>query len=171
MKGHRTQNSRGAEDAVPEKTGRVCGGLQILRHLNVEPMIKKKASKTETKKTTRKQTGKKKHVDPARVREEIASLVKCSARDIAEAVMDLAKHGELAPAKFLLEMAGVYPPSTDGSQATQDEECLAKTLLDRLNIPDKPVVHDQQNAEDEGDSEEMGEAEEGKGEEESPVER
>jgi hypothetical protein len=36
-------------------------------------------------------------------------------------------------------------PLTDGSQATTDKDCPAKTLLDRLNIPDKPVGRDQED--------------------------
>jgi hypothetical protein len=45
-------------------------------------------------------------------------------------------------------MAGVYPPSTDGNVSTTDEDCLAKTLLDRLNIPASPVVHDEREKEE-----------------------
>ena len=33
----------------------------------------------------------------------------------------------------------MYPAVTDGEQATEEEDCLAKTLLDRLNIPKKPA--------------------------------
>lgn len=106
-------------------------------------MIKKKGKKTSKKKATRKRTSRK-PVDAAKVREEIAGMVKSGAKDITEAVMDQAKHGQLAPAKYLFEVAGVYPPSTDGSLATSHEDSLAKTLLDRMNVPDHPVVADQE---------------------------
>lgn len=67
-------------------------------------------------------------------------MVKAEARDITSAVIAQAMNGELAPAKYLFEMAGVYPPATDGSQATTEEDCLAKTLLDRLGPERKPAV-------------------------------
>lgn len=106
-------------------------------------MVKRKRKKSSGKRTTRRKTTSKKPVDPAKVREEIAGMVKSGAKDIAEVVMDHAMAGELAPVKFLFEMAGVYPPSADGSFSSAEEDCLAKTLLDRLNIPDDPVIADQ----------------------------
>jgi hypothetical protein len=56
--------------------------------------------------------------------------------------------GMVAPYKFLLEMAGVFPQVEDGSQTSKEEDCLAKTLLDRLGIPDSPVVADEYAKED-----------------------
>jgi hypothetical protein len=53
-----------------------------------------------------------------------------------------AKKGQLAPTKYLLELAGVFPSNTDGSAATDEEDCLAKTLLQRLNITTVPVKLD-----------------------------
>ena len=64
-------------------------------------------------------------------------MVEAQAGIMAQAVMDGQK-GQLATVKYLLEAASIYPPSTDGSHATADEGCLAKTLLQRLNIPDEP---------------------------------
>jgi hypothetical protein len=61
------------------------------------------------------------------------------------AVIGEGKKGQLATVKYLFEMAGVYPPLTDGSLATTDEDCLAKTLLNRLNIPDKPIGRDEED--------------------------
>lgn len=110
-------------------------------------MKMKKGKKSSGKKPAKRRTSKK-QMDATKVRQEIAGIVKSGAKGIAEAVMDQAMHGELAPAKYLFEMAGVYPPSTDGSLAsTREEESLAKTLLDRLNIPDHPVVADQEDEE------------------------
>ena len=106
-------------------------------------MAKKKGkSRTASKKTAKKKPTPRKSTDPARVREEISRIVKSKAKKITVAVADQAMHGDLAPAKYLFEMAGVYPAATsDGSQATAEEECLAKTLLDRLNIPTEPIAH------------------------------
>ena len=99
-------------------------------------MIKKKAKKTgkvAKKKSGKKSTGKRKQMDAAKVREEIAGLVKAGAPKIAVAVIDQAAHGELAPAKYLFEIAGIFPKPAEGEQATEEEDCLAKTLLARLD--------------------------------------
>ena len=74
-------------------------------------------------------------------------------------------------------MAHIFPQPTVESQTSNDEDSLAETLLDRLNIPKSPVVHDElQKEEDEDvvviqpkkeaaeDSEESGEEEEKKAE-------
>ena len=53
------------------------------------------------------------------------------------------RNGQLAPFKYLLEMASIYPPATDGSQTTTEEESLAQTLLRRLEIPLTPVAADE----------------------------
>jgi hypothetical protein len=114
-------------------------------------MIKKKAkskkSKTTKDKPAKKKTSpkSKKERSPAAVRNDISKMVESGAKKITKAVMDQAMTGQLAPARFLFEMASIYPPSTDGSQATADEECLAKTLLRRLDLPDEPVVRDEED--------------------------
>ncbi len=112
--------------------------------------IKKKAKgKTAAKKSAKKSTAKgKKDLNPADVREDIAQLVKEHAKTMAGAVIGEGEKGQLAPVKYLLELAKIFPPATDGSQVSQDEDCLAKTLLDKLNIPDKPVIADQDDEED-----------------------
>lgn len=104
---------------------------------------KGKSKKTEKKgrgKTTRGTSGKK--LDPAKVREDIAGIVKSRAKKITIAVADKAGHGELAPARFLFEMAHIYPQPPEGTVPTADEESLAQTLLRSLNIPESPVAHD-----------------------------
>ena len=52
---------------------------------------------------------------------------------------------QLATVKYLFEMASIYPPLADGSYATADEDCLAQTLLHRLDIPDKPIALDEED--------------------------
>jgi hypothetical protein len=111
-------------------------------------MIKKKTKgKSAKTKKAKKSSGSKskKELNPAEVRKEIAQMVDSEATEMAVAVIGEGKKGQLATVKYLFEMAGVYPPLTDGSQATTDEDCLAKTLLDRLNIPDKPVGRDEED--------------------------
>jgi hypothetical protein len=112
-------------------------------------MIKKKAKragKTEKGKAKAKKGRKgscaakgKKPLDPAEVRKDIAKIVGLEAMNMTEAVMEEAMKGLVAPTKFLFEVAGVFPPAANGEQATEEEDCLAKTLLARLNIPKKPA--------------------------------
>lgn len=112
-------------------------------------MIKKKEKKRGTaKKAAKRKAAQKKHLDPAQVREEIAGMVKSGAKDITEAVMDHAMHGELAPAKYLFEMAKIYPAVNDGEQATVEEDCLAKTLLARLDAVKKPAAPSEEEEEE-----------------------
>src|SRR5450631_1612168 len=100
-------------------------------------MIKKKAkSKAIKKKTAKKKSaGKKKEFNPAEVRKSIAIMVESEAEEMAEAVIGEGKKGQLATVKYLFEVAKIYPEATDGSQASADEECLAATLLRRLDLP------------------------------------
>jgi hypothetical protein len=111
-------------------------------------MIKKKAkakSKTEAKKSSRKSSKKKsaakksKEPRPAEVRKEVTQMVHDGAAEMAEAVIAEGKKGQLATVKYLFEMSGVFPPPTDKPEGTPEEDCLAKTLLTRLNIPLEPV--------------------------------
>jgi hypothetical protein len=117
----------------------------------VAAMIKKKGrgKKSGTSEKTAKKTAKRrkrntsgKQLDPAKVREDIAGIIKSRAREIAIAVAGKAGLGELAPTKFLFEVAHIFPQPPEGTVSTTDEESFAKTLLDRLDIPDHPVVHD-----------------------------
>jgi hypothetical protein len=110
-------------------------------------MAKKKAkSKAAEKKTAKKSTPKsKQEPNPAEVRKNIAIMVESEAETMALAVIGEGKKGQLAPVKYLFEVAEIYPPSTDGSHVTADEDCLAKTLLHRLNIPDEPIARDEED--------------------------
>lgn len=114
-------------------------------------MMKKKGKsrKSSTSKNTAKKPARRsrrstsgKQLDPLKVREDIAGIIKSRARKIAMAVADKAGLGELAPTKYLFEVAHIYPQPPEGTISSTDEESFAKTLLDRLDIPDHPVVHD-----------------------------
>ena len=110
-------------------------------------MIKKtkKKSKNVAKKVGKKRVAKEKKIErtPAEVRKQLAQLVIEDAEGIAKAIIAQSKAGQFAPAKYAFEMAHVYPEVNDGSEATENEDCLARTLLKRLNIPETPVVADQ----------------------------
>src|SRR5215475_2134431 len=113
-------------------------------------MIKKKGKgtavgkKSEKKKSTAKG---KKELSAAEVRDDISRRVKSRAADMAEAVMDEGEKGQLAHMKYMFEMAKIFPPANDGSEVSKDEESLAKTLLDRLNIPHEPAKQDDEEEE------------------------
>ena len=113
-------------------------------------MIKKKASakkKKGKKGTWRKKSAKKKEMNPAKVREKIAGMVKDEAEDITEAVIDQAMHGALAQTKYLFEMAGVYPATSEGEQpGTEEEDGLAK-FLSRLEPPRKVTEEEEEDEE------------------------
>jgi hypothetical protein len=112
-------------------------------------MIKKKAkSNTTEKKTAKKKSTprSRKERNPAAVHDDIARIVESGAKRITKAVLEQAMAGQLAPAKYLFEMAEIYPEGKDGNHATAEEESLAATLLRRLELPDEPVVRDEEDA-------------------------
>ena len=77
--------------------------------------------------------------DILKARANIAILVTESASAIATGVIMVAKAGQLASAKYLFEMAGVYPITTEAA-AEAPEDSLAHTLLRRLGLPTEPVI-------------------------------
>ncbi len=112
---------------------------------------KKKTKKSEAagKKTAKKKGASKKTLterDPEQVRENISKLVQDQAEELAEAVIGVGMTGQLAPVKFLFEMAHLYPKVNDGSEATKNEDCLAQTLLKRLDLPETPIVEEDEGA-------------------------
>jgi hypothetical protein len=114
-------------------------------------MIKKKV-KSKTTAGKPKSKGKrvsrkgKKDFNPVEVRKDIAQMVDSQATTMAQAVIDEGKKGQLATVKYLFEVAEIYPPSTDGSHATTNDDSLAQTLMRRLNLPDEPVGRDEEDA-------------------------
>jgi hypothetical protein len=109
-------------------------------------MMKRKAKKAAAgkKSAKKKRVAKaKKELNPAEVRKDIAKMVGTEATEMAHAVIEEGKRGQLASLKYLLELAKIFPAATDESQGTPEADCLAKTLLNRLNIPDVPIMHDE----------------------------
>jgi hypothetical protein len=115
-------------------------------------MMKKKgkSKKAATKRTKRRTaTRSKKELNSADVLKNISSMVKAEAEELAGAVIEEGKKGQLPTVKYLFEVAHIYPQPPEGTVSTADEESFAKTLLDRLNIPESPVIHDlYENGED-----------------------
>lgn len=115
----------------------------------VGAMIKKKAKvKTVAKKAGKKKGARKmgKEPNPAEVRKEISLMVESEAAVIAQAMIDEGKKGQVATGKYLFEFASIYPAATDGSQTTPQEDCLAKTLMNRLGLPEEPVKREEEDS-------------------------
>jgi len=78
----------------------------------------------------------------ARVRQDISNMVGNSATEIAAEMINAALAGELAPAKYLFEMAGLYPATEETEAANPQEDSLAHILLKRMGLPIEPVIQD-----------------------------
>ena len=87
-----------------------------------------------------KASAKKKGKDVVEVRESINELVMDSAVAIAVGVIEVAKTGQLASAKYLFEAAGIYPVS-EQTAMRPIETSLAHTLLTRMGLPLEPVIY------------------------------
>jgi hypothetical protein len=113
--------------------------LRMTTNPSTGAMIKKKAKRVGEKATRKaakeKISKKKKETNPAEVRKEISKLVEAGATEMAKAVIADGKTGELATVKYLFHMANIFPSEPDGTQATEEEDCLAKVLLERLKLP------------------------------------
>lgn len=116
-------------------------------------MIKKKAKSKAAAKKDRRRRGKstrrdkKKELNPVATWKDVAALVESHATAMAEAVIEQGEKGQVSPVKFLFEMAKIGPPR-EGTETTEEEESLAKTLFRTLNIPTTPVAADEYEAED-----------------------
>jgi hypothetical protein len=115
---------------------------------------KSKVGKVAVKKATGEKTVRKKAagdnitaeamkpVDFVEVRKNIAAMVGGAAQSIATKAIEDAKNGQLAPAKYLFEAVGLYPPTEETAQA-RPEDSLAYTLLKRMGLPTDPVIRDE----------------------------
>jgi hypothetical protein len=107
-------------------------------------MKRKKAKKS--KKGTLKN-----ELNPGHVLKDISALVEANADKLAEAVIGEGMKGQVSPVKYRFEMAHIYPQRPEASAPSKDEDSLAETLLDRLNIPKRPLVHDELQKEEDED--------------------
>ena len=97
----------------------------------------KEPAKPEKRKAAAKE--KRKGKDVVEVRENISQLVMESAVAIANEVIEAAKTGQLASARYLFEAAGIYP-ATEQTAVRPIETSLAHTLLTRMGLPLDPVI-------------------------------
>ena len=79
-----------------------------------------------------------KRVDIVQARESINNLVASAAEEIAKKLIEAAKDGQLAVAKYLFEAVGLYPP-TEETKTRPKEDSLAYTLLRRMGLPTEPL--------------------------------
>jgi hypothetical protein len=70
-------------------------------------------------------------------RKEIAKMVRESSTRIVGQLIELAATGEVGPAKYLFEMVGLYPVTDE--TASQPDNSLAYTLLQRMGLPREPI--------------------------------
>ena len=105
----------------------------------------KKKGKAAGKSKGKKSTKSKKAKSPAEVRQDISKLVSQHAMVMAKAIIGEGEKGQLAPTKYMWELAGVFPTPTDGGVPTEHEESLAETLFRKLNVPTTPVKLDEED--------------------------
>jgi hypothetical protein len=79
--------------------------------------------------------------DLAQLRRNIKNLVAASISEIAEKLIEAAKEGKVGPAKYLFEVAGVYPFSRE-MDSEIEEGSLAAALLKHLGLPTERVPWD-----------------------------
>jgi hypothetical protein len=83
-------------------------------------------------------------VDFVEARKNIATLVRMSVNEIVVQFIELAKNGEVGPAKYLFEVCGLYPATAE--TFAKPESSLAYTLLKRLGLPTDPIVCEDDDA-------------------------
>jgi hypothetical protein len=74
--------------------------------------------------------------DLVEARKGISDVVRVSATSIVAALIEKAEKGEVAPAKYLFEMVGLYPATAETS--SKPEDSLAYTLLQRMGLEPEP---------------------------------
>jgi hypothetical protein len=77
--------------------------------------------------------------DVIHLRADIDKLIRSAAEIIAQALIDAAKAGQVAPAKYLFEAVGLYPV-TEETMPKPEGESLAERLLKRMGLPTEPVI-------------------------------
>jgi hypothetical protein len=113
---------------------------------------KSKAKGSDKKQTTgrTKKTGgtkNKKKVDMGKVRAKLTNMVGGSAEVIAQKVIAAAKDGQLPQAKYLFEMAGLYPATETSNEGTE-EDSLESTLMTRLGLNARPRTTSNEDSEE-----------------------
>lgn len=101
-----------------------------------------KKEKEKATKSTPKAADETKAVDIVQARENVATVVRNSATEIAKGLIEGAKAGQLASAKYLFEVAGLYPAAAEQTVTARPEDSLAHILLKRMELPTEPVIRE-----------------------------
>jgi metal-dependent amidase/aminoacylase/carboxypeptidase family protein len=79
--------------------------------------------------------------DLREVRQEVRKVVTSRAPKIAQAVADdVEKKAQVQSMKTLFEMVGLFPESPEERDAVEDDQALARVLLERLGLSDAPEM-------------------------------
>jgi hypothetical protein len=79
------------------------------------------------------------------VRRKVKNVICEKASQIAKAVAeDVANKAQVQSMKMLFEVIGLFPESAEEKRAAGDDQALAKVLLERLGLPDDPVVNEEE---------------------------
>jgi len=85
-----------------------------------------------------------KDVDLQEVRQRVRNVVGAQAEEIARAVVeDTVKKAQVQPMKILFEMIGLFGAEVEPETPPEDDQALAKALLDRFNLPDVPAAQEE----------------------------
>ena len=99
----------------------------------------KKASKKAPRSATKKRTTK--DVDQQEVRKKVRNLVLDSAEELVRAVVaEVVSKAQAPQMKTLFEMVGLFGSGAEPDAPPEDDQALAKVLLDRFNLPDVPEI-------------------------------
>jgi hypothetical protein len=77
-------------------------------------------------------------LDLGTVREQISDRVGGAALNMVEGTITEAGKGHYGAMKYLFEMIGLYPSSSE--EKSPEEDSLAKTLLKHLGLPEDPAL-------------------------------
>jgi hypothetical protein len=107
---------------------------------------KTKVREESTAKESAKESGeiRKQPEDRAQMRKGIDQLVWDSAEVIAKKVIEGAREGQVAAAKYLFEAVGLYP-ATEETKANTAEESLPSALLRRIALAGGPVIRTEED--------------------------
>jgi hypothetical protein len=89
---------------------------------------KRLAAKAAAKTVARTKPENEKPVSAKEALDTIKNLVWQSAEEIVRGIVDAAKKGQLAPAKYAFELGGIFPV-TEETATTEPQELLVQTLL------------------------------------------
>lgn len=131
-KGAVKESTKGPKKNKPAKTPPVARAKKCAEELGRKEALEQRNEESDTERP----------VDLEEARERVSDLVRKSAGEIASGVIEVAKGGQLASAKYLFEAVGLYP-AAEQTAPGPPEDSLAQTLLKRLGIPLEPAVTDE----------------------------